>query len=211
MPFLARAFLTLLVVIDPVGLMPIFISLAGKYTPAQQDQIARRAVLVAGGILFIFALVGNWLLHYLGISLEAFQIAAGLLLLRIAVDMVFAQRERETAEEEQEAQLRNDISVFPLAIPLIAGPGTLASLLILTAEVGGDQWGLLAILAIVVVVLLIAYVVFRLSKRLAYTFGQTGINVITRVLGVFLTALAVQYIISGITVVLKDTINSIQI
>lgn len=101
MPFLARAFLTLLVVIDPVGLMPIFISLTEKYSPAQQDRIARQAVLIAGGILLIFALIGNWLLRYLGISIEAFQMAAGLLLLKIAVDMVFAQRERETSEEEQ--------------------------------------------------------------------------------------------------------------
>lgn len=207
MPFLARAFLTLFVVIDPVGLMPIFITLTGKYTPAQQDRIARQAVLVAGGILLMFALIGNWLLQYLGISLEAFQIAAGLLLLKIAVDMVFAQRERETAEEAQEAQLRDDISIFPLAIPLIAGPGTLASLLILTAEVAGHQLGLLMILAIVVVVLLIAYVLFRVSKRLAYAFGQTGINVITRVLGVLLTALAVQYVASGATVVLRNAIN----
>jgi multiple antibiotic resistance protein len=209
MPSLARAFLTLLVVIDPVGLMPIFITLTRKYTPAQQDRIARQAVLVAGGILLVFALVGNWLLRYLGISLEAFQIAAGLLLLKIAVDMVFAQRERETAEEEQEAQMREDISVFPLAIPLIAGPGTLASLLILTTEVDGHEWGLVMILGIVVVVLSIAYVLFRLSKRLAYIFGQTGINVVTRVLGVLLTALAVQYIASGVTVVLQSAMSSL--
>ncbi|MBW4526688.1 MAG: MarC family protein [Phormidium tanganyikae FI6-MK23] len=198
MPFVARAFLTLLVVIDPVGLMPIFMTLTGKYTPAQQDRIAQRAVIVAGGILVVFALIGNGLLRYLGISIEAFQIAAGLLLLKIAVDMVFAQRERETAEEEQEAYLRDDISVFPLAIPLIAGPGTLASLLILTTEVNGRSFGMVILLSVVVVVLGIAYIVFRLSKRLASAFGQTGINVVTRVLGVLLSALAVQYVLTGV-------------
>jgi multiple antibiotic resistance protein len=207
-PFIARAFLTLLVVIDPIGLMPIFITLTEKYTPEQQDQIARQAVIVAGGILIIFTLAGNWLLRNLGISMEAFQIASGLLLLKIAVDMVFAHRERETAEEEQEAQLREDISVFPLAIPLIAGPGTLASLLILSTELDNHELGLAIILAIVVVVLLIAYILFRLSKQLAQAFGQTGINVITRVLGVLLTALAVQYVASGVTVVLRDAIHS---
>jgi multiple antibiotic resistance protein len=208
MPFIARAFLTLLVVIDPVGLMPIFISLTVKYTPEQQDQIARQSVLVAGCILIVFALVGNWLLRHLGISFEAFQIAAGLLLLKIAVDMVFAQRERETSEEEQEAQLREDISVFPLAIPLIAGPGTLASLLILPAEVENHELGLAIIIAVVVLVLLITYVLFRLSKQLADAFGQTGVNVITRVLGVLLSALAVQYVTSGVTVVLQNAISS---
>ncbi|MBD2459561.1 NAAT family transporter [Oscillatoria sp. FACHB-1407] len=207
MSFLARAFLTLLVVIDPVGLVPIFITLAGKYTSAQQERIARQAVLIAGSILLIFALIGNWLLRYLGISIEAFQVAGGLLLLKIAVDMVFAHRERETAEEEQEAQLREDISTFPLAIPLIAGPGTLASLLILTSEADGHGSSLVAIMAIVVVVLAIAYLLFRLSKRLAFAFGKTGINVITRVLGVLLAALAVQYVVNGTTVVLKTALG----
>ncbi|MBW4443728.1 MAG: MarC family protein [Plectolyngbya sp. WJT66-NPBG17] len=208
MPFVARAFLTLLVVIDPVGLMPIFMTLTGKYTPAQQDRIAQRAVIVAGGILVVFALIGNGLLRYLGISIEAFQIAAGLLLLKIAVDMVFAQRERETAEEEQEAYLRDDISVFPLAIPLIAGPGTLASLLILTTEVNGRSFGMVILLSVVVVVLGIAYIVFRLSKRLASAFGQTGINVVTRVLGVLLSALAVQYVLTGVMSAAQLLINA---
>ena len=118
--------------------MPIFITLVGKYTPAQQERIARQAVLVAGIILLVFALVGNLLLRYLGISIEAFQVAGGLLLLKIAVDMVFARREREISEEEQEAHLREDISTFPLAIPLIAGLGTLASFLILTSKADGN-------------------------------------------------------------------------
>lgn len=201
MPFLARAFLTLLVVIDPIGLMPIFMSLTSKYSSAQKARIARQAVMVAGGILIVFALIGKGLLQYLGISIGAFQIAAGLLLLKIAVDMVFAQRERETAEEEQEAYLREDISVFPLAIPLIAGPGTLASLLILTTEIDGQRFGLLVLLSVVMVVLGIAYVVFRLSERLAIAFGQTGINVVTRVLGVLLSALAVQYVLNGLATV----------
>jgi multiple antibiotic resistance protein len=205
MAFFVKAFLTLFVVIDPVGLTPIFITLAGKYSPVQQVRIARRAVLVAGGILLVFALVGNWLLRYLGITIEAFQVAAGLLLLKIALDMVFAHRERETEQEEQEAQNREDISVFPLAIPLLAGPGTLASVLILTSDPGvqNHSFGVGMILAIAAFVLLIAYTLFCLSKQLAQTLGQTGVNVITRVLGILLAALAVQYITDGAIAAIK--------
>ncbi|MBD1849156.1 NAAT family transporter [Cyanobacteria bacterium FACHB-502] len=205
MAFLVKAFLTLFVVIDPVGLTPIFITLAGKYSAAQQVRIARQAVLVAGVILLVFALVGNWLLRYLGITIEAFQVAAGLLLLKIALDMVFAHRERETEEEEQEAQLREDISVFPLAIPLLAGPGTLASVLILTNDrsVQNHSFGVVVILAIAAFVLFIAYTLFCLSKQLAKMLGQTGVNVVTRVLGILLAALAVQYITDGATAAIK--------
>jgi len=211
LPLLIRAFLTLFVVIDPIGLLPIFISLTDRYSPTQQNRIARQAVLVAGIILLVFALIGNRLLGYLGISFEAFEIAAGLLLLKIAVDMVFAQRERETEEEEQEAQVRDDISVFPLAVPLLAGPGTFASLLILTSEVHGNNVGLGLILAIVVIVLGITYGVFGLSQPIATLFGQTGINVVTRLLGVLLAALAVQYIASGTSDVLTHALAASQV
>jgi len=207
-PFLIKAFLTLFVVIDPVGLAPIFITLAGDRPPEEQTQIARQAVLVASGILLVFALGGTLLLRYLGISLEALQIAAGILLFKIAVDMVFAQRERETTDEEKEAQMREDISVFPLAIPLIAGPGTLASLLILGHEGEVYAFGLAAVLAIATLVLLITFALLSLSTWLAQILGQTGVNVVTRVLGILLAALAVQYIADGTTVLLQTALVS---
>jgi len=197
-----RAFLTLFVVIDPIGLGPIFVTLAGNRSPKEQVRIARQAILVAGGIMLAFALGGPLLLGYLGISIEAFQVAAGVLLFKIAVDMVFAQRERETEVEEKEAQLREDISIFPLAIPIIAGPGTLASILILVNEANAYSFGLIIVLAIAGIVLLIAYTLLCLSARLARLLGQTGINVVTRVLGVLLSALAVQYIANGVVVLL---------
>lgn len=197
-----RAFLTLFVVIDPIGLGPIFVTLAGNRSPKEQVRIARQAILVAGGIMLAFALGGPLLLSYLGISIEAFQVAAGVLLFKIAVDMVFAQRERETEVEEKEAQLREDISIFPLAIPIIAGPGTLASILILVNEANAYSFGLIIVLAIAGIVLLIAYTLLCLSARLARLLGQTGINVVTRVLGVLLSALAVQYIANGVVVLL---------
>ena len=202
----AKALLTLFVVMDPVGLAPVFIALAGNNSPAEQRRMAQRAVLIAGGVLFAFALIGPALLGYLGISLDAFRIAGGLLLFKIAVDMVFAHRERETEEEKAEASLRNDISVFPLAIPLLAGPGAMTSVMILTAEAKAVSGGLSVILAAVVLVLLLAYAALLLSGQLAKMLGQTGVNVVTRVLGVLLSAMAVQYVADG---VLDFFINSL--
>lgn len=195
--FAVKTFLTLLVVMDPVGLVPVFVVLAGGREPAEQRRVALKAVLVAGGVLLAFALGGAWLLDRLDISLDAFRVAGGILLFRIAMDMVFAQHERETEEEEEEARARRDISVFPLAIPLIAGPGALASVMILSGEARAHRLGLAIVLAMALVVLVLSYAAFRLSALLARVLGQTGVNVVTRVLGVLLAALAVQYVADG--------------
>jgi multiple antibiotic resistance protein len=204
--FILRAFLTLFVVLDPIGLVPIFITLAGEYPPKVQIRIIRQAILVAGGILFIFALFGNQVLRYLGISIEAFQVAAGILLLKIAVDMVFAQHQRETKAEESEAQTRTDISVFPLGTPLIAGPGALASILVLQGEAGIYSFGTGIVLGITMVVLLLLYTSLAIAQTLTRWLGQTGINVISRVLGILLAALAVEYVSDGILALIKKTL-----
>lgn len=202
--FSLQAFLTLFVVIDPIGLVPIFMTLVGQQSPQQQARIAYQAVSAAGAIILAFALGGSFLLQYLDISLEAFQIAGGILLFKVALDMVFAQNERETKEEEQEAQLREDVSIFPLAIPLLAGPGTLASIVILSSQANAYPFGLVTILVVTAVVLAIAYAIFCLSRYLTNALGTTGINVVTRVLGMLLSALAVQYIANGSIVLLKE-------
>jgi multiple antibiotic resistance protein len=198
-----RSFLTLFVLLDPVGLAPLFLGLTGNRTPEQRKRIAVRAVSVAGGVLLLFGLGGSWLLSSLGISLDAFRVAGGVLLFRIAVDMVFAHLERETEEEESEARARQDISVFPLAIPLIAGPGALASLMILVGEAGTFTWGVPMVLGVCVVVLGLVYVALRVASPIAGVLGQTGINVVTRVLGVLLAALATQYVADGVRGLLR--------
>jgi multiple antibiotic resistance protein len=196
--FAARALLSLLVVVDPAGLVPAFISAAGTRSSETQRSIARRAVLIAGGILLAFALVGDQVFSYLGIQLGAIQIAGGILLFRIAMDMVFAQLRRETAEEQAEARSRPDISVFPLAIPLIAGPGTIVSVLILGSETRGDPGAFVVVLVAGAIVLGLALAFLLLARRLSELLGQTGINVVTRVLGLILAALAIQYVANGL-------------
>ena len=193
-----RAFLTLFVLLDPIGLAPLFLGLAGNRSTAERARIAKRAVLVAGGVLLVFAIAGSWLLTNLGISLGAFRVAGGVLLFRIAVDMVFAQLERETPEEASEARVRPEITVFPLAIPLIAGPGALACIMILAGEAHAFTWGLPMVLGVCVVDLALVLAGLHVAVRIAHLLGQTGINVVSRVLGVLLAALAVQYVADGV-------------
>ncbi len=202
--FFFKSFLTLFVVMDPVGLVPVFLGLAGDRPQKKQAQIALRAVLVAGGLLTFFFFFGQGLLGYLGISLDALKVAGGILLFRIATEMVFAQYERETEEERREALARADISVFPLAIPLIAGPGALASVLILGAEAGRVAWGPALVLLTAYFVLLLAYLFLRGAVLLRRALGRTGVNVVTRVLGLILAGLAVQYVAEGVKGLLQQ-------
>ncbi len=193
-----RVFVTLFVIVDPIGLTPIFMALAGDRDPEQQRHLARRTVLVAGGVMLTFALVGGPLLHHFGISLDAFRIAGGILLFRIAAAMVFATLQRETAEEKAEAMTRRDISVFPMAIPMMAGPGALASVMILAGEAEPVRFGVLIVLTGIAAIAALSYLAFRAAGPLGRVLGQTGVNVITRVLGVVLAALAVQYVADGV-------------
>lgn len=194
-----QTFLTMVVVMDPVGLAPVFISLAGSRPSFERRKIAIKAISVAAGIIFLFAFFGETLLHHLGISIYSFKIAGGILLFLIALDMVFARPSgaKETEEEEREAQSRQDPSVFPLAIPLIAGPGTLASIMILSTRASGHVLDILVVILVTVVVLALCYLALRLSGQIAKVIGLTGVHVVTRVLGVLLGALAVQYVADG--------------
>ena len=193
-----KSFLTLLVVMDPIALVPMYLGVSGTLGPDEHRQVARRSTIAAGIVLWLFTLVGGKLLATLGISLSAFRIAGGLLLFKIAVDMVFAQRERETEEEQAEAMAKEDISIFPLAIPLMAGPGAMASVMILAGE--GTllhPMGSGIVLACTSIVLVMCWAALRLAEGIAKVLGTTGINVVTRILGVLLAALAVQYVADG--------------
>lgn len=190
----------LLVVVDPLGIAPLFMALTRGETLAARRRIALRGTLIAGGILVTFALAGDMLLRALGIGMPAFQIAGGLLLFLLAVEMVFARHSgvRSTTEREQrEAQTKKDISVFPLAIPLISGPGALTSVLLMVGERGDDPVVIGIVLAVIVTVLLVTLASLLASARIMSFMGETGANVVSRVLGVVLAALAVQFVLNG--------------
>lgn len=190
----------LLVVVDPVAVAPLFAALTHGESVAAKRRIAIRGTSIAGGILVVFALAGGMLLDALGIGMPAFQIAGGALLFLLAVDMVFARHSglRSTTEREQrEAETKKDISVFPLAIPLIAGPGALTSVLLMVGEQGHDPFVIGTVLAVILLVLLVTLVSLLASARIMAFMGETGANVVSRVLGVVLAALAVQFVLNG--------------
>ena len=190
----------MLVVVDPVGIAPIFAALTHGESPDVRRRTAIRGTLIAGAILVVFALAGDTLLNALGIGMPAFQIAGGLLLFLLAVDMVFARPSgvrSPTAREQKEAEAKKDISVFPLAIPLIAGPGALTSVLLMVGEQGADPMVIGTVLAVILVVLSLTLLSLLFSIRIMAFMGETGANVVSRVLGVILAALAIQFVLNG--------------
>ena len=194
-----NAFVTLLVVVDPLGLAPLFVGLTRGRTEAYRREAAIRGTALAAAILFLFAFMGEWLLSALGIGVPAFRIAGGALLFLLSLDVIFARPSGARAVregEEARAEISEDISVFPLAIPLIAGPGSLTTVLLYTA--GGDILATATVLGVLLIVLMLTLASLLLASRVMNIFGETGANVFSRVLGVLLAALAVQFVLDGI-------------
>jgi multiple antibiotic resistance protein len=193
---LISAFVTLLVVIDPIGLGPIFLGLTGGMDEMTRRKIALQASIIAFCVLAGSALIGDWLLGQLGISLAAFRIAGGLLLFAIAFEMVFQRRaERKT---DQAGQPGTAIAAFPLAIPLMAGPGAITAMILLAGRLGREPVALTALIAIMGVMLLASYLVFLSATWLERLLGTQGQAVLGRLLGVLLAALAVQFVADGV-------------
>jgi multiple antibiotic resistance protein len=193
------AFVTFLVVIDPPGCAPIFAGLTTGATAQHRRSMAVRSVLIATGILLFFALLGEDLLRALGVSLSAFRVAGGIMLFLIALEMVFEKRteRREQRAEEVSAAKVEDVSVFPMAIPMIAGPGSIASVMLLTARSHGlDQT--LVVLGALAATLVLTLVALLLSGPLMRLLGNKMEAMITRLLGVILAALAAQVVLDGI-------------
>lgn len=194
--FLITAFATLFVVIDPPGLIPMFIALTPGMSSEQRRIIGARACMVAIAILTLFGLLGEAVLGFIGISMSAFRIAGGILLFLTALDMLFERRTQR--REGQAAVHEHDPSVFPIAIPLIAGPGAIATMILLVGESGGGWQGILTVHLVMIVVVLMAFLLFLIAGPLERALGRTGNVVITRLLGMLLAALSVQFVIDGI-------------
>jgi multiple antibiotic resistance protein len=193
------AFVTLFVVIDPPGCAPIFASLTSGAPATHRRAMAIRSVMVASGILFVFAVFGEAFLGALGVSLDAFRIAGGIMLFLIALDMVFEKRteRRENRAQDVMAQEHEDISVFPMGIPMIAGPGSIASAMLLTARANGPSESA-AVLGALAAVLLLTMLCLLIAGPLMKLLGYRLEAMITRVLGVILAALAAQFVIDGL-------------
>ncbi len=198
---LIKIFVVLFVVVEPLSLVPLFGSLTRGGSERYRRKMALKATFLAAIILLVFAFTGNWFLGAMGISLDAFKIAGGLLLFMISLDMVFARQSgvrSTTVREQEEARYKEDISVFPLAFPLIAGPGAMATLLLLVGEVRDDPLMFAGLIGILIFVLLLTLIFMLITPLVMRVLGVTGANVVSRLLGVVLVALSVQYVVDGI-------------
>jgi multiple antibiotic resistance protein len=196
-----QAFTTLFVVIDPLGLVPLLLALTVGVPAAERRRMALKGTLIATVILLGFALLGEPLLELLGIGLAAFRTAGGVMLLLIALEMVFARRtdrRSRSADELRDVGGHADISVFPLAIPLLSGPGAITSIMLLTARHEGDLAAQAVVLAMLLVVMGLCAVIFLFVDPLERLLGPTLTHVVSRLLGILLAALAVQYIFDGL-------------
>ena len=204
--YLISTFVTLFVVVDPIGLVPTFLAITQGLPISARRQIAVRASLIAAAILIGAAIIGDWLLTRLGISLPAFRIAGGLLLFSIASEMVFGVRiERQSRTAEQALEDVRHAAAFPLAIPLMAGPGAITATVLLAARTDARPLFLAALVAIIVAVIGLCLAVFLLASRIGPLLGTTPNVVLSRLLGVLLAALAVQFVIDGLRAVLSAT------
>jgi multiple antibiotic resistance protein len=202
--YLISAAVTLLVVVDPVGLAPTFLSVTTSLPREARRSVAMRAAVIAGAILAGAAVIGDWLLRQLGITLPAFRIAGGLLLFSIASEMVLGVRnERQSRDAEQaiEEHVRN-VAVFPLAVPLLAGPGAITATVLLAGQAALRPLYLAILVGVIAFIVVVCVVVFWLATGIAAVLGATGGMLLSRLLGVLLASLAVQYVIDGLRAVL---------
>ncbi len=195
------ALTTFFATVGPADLLLVYAALTRKNTPAERRIMALRGILVAGGILLFFAVFGDLMLRLFGITLPALRIAGGILLLLISIDMVFARHSGGTGttpEEENEAETREDISVFPLAMPLIAGPGSISAVILLTTGTEGFNLEWFVVVLALLLILTLSYLSMRVALPIQRLLGLTGLSVVSRVVGVLLAALSVQFLIDGI-------------
>jgi multiple antibiotic resistance protein len=201
--FFVTAFVSLFVTLDPIGNVPIFLSITPHNSEAERASMVTRAVLVVFIVLVVFALCGNLIFRFFGVTIEAFRIVAGLLLLKIAFDMMEAKpaRVRHTPEEDAEGAKREDVAIIPLAIPLLSGPGTISSVIALTGQAAKSPsvFPMFGILLLAIALnALIAFIALRSATPITRLLKETGMRVFTRVMGLILAAIAVQFVLTGI-------------
>jgi multiple antibiotic resistance protein len=197
--FALLAFSSLFVIVDPIAVVPAFLAMTPHDTPAQREHMARIASLVMAGVLVTFSLTGKFIFRFLGITLPAFQIAGSIILMLVALDMLRAQRSRvrETEEETEAGANKLDIAVTPLAIPMLAGPGAISTVILLHSQAVGVTQNLL-MLGCILAVSASAYVTFRLSATGARWLNPIAMKITTRIMGLLLAAVASQFMINAL-------------
>lgn len=209
--FAALAFSSLLAIVNPLSAIPIFLALTGDHHAAHRQATLRRAVLTGVLVLSAFAFLGTWILQFFGITTDAFRIAGGMLFVGIGSDMLAARRSRvkTTPSEEHEAEQKEDVGIIPLGLPTLAGPGAITTVMTLTAQAGDDPLARTSVYAAIVAVMAIAWGVLTVAPALLRRFGQTGLNVMTRLMGLLVMVIGVQFVINGVRNVAVDVLGSL--
>ena len=194
-----RILISLVVVLDPIGIVPLFLSMTSGYTPAERNRTAWVAALTVAVVLIVAAFVGDWLLAIFGIRIATFRVGGGILILLMAISMLHARVSGsvQTPEEAREAKDKDAIAVVPLAIPLMAGPGAISAVIIASHQPGGALH-LSVLSGIIVLVSALAWLALRLGAVIQPRLGRIGINVITRLMGLILAAVAIEFIVAGL-------------
>ncbi len=188
-----------LFIVDPIGVVPVFVAMTGRDSPEKCRAMALRACFTAGGVLTFFALFGTVIFKVFGVGLPAFRVAGGLLLMLTALDMLRAQRPstKTSAEETQEGSEQEDIAIVPLALPLLAGPGAIATVMVLMAEHGAGYEAAVPVIASIAITFALTYVVLRSANAVKRVLKTTGIAILERIFGLILAAIAVQFFFEG--------------
>lgn len=200
--YLTGAVVTLLFIIDPFAAVPVYVTLTERFSAEDQRIIRTKAVLIALGLLTLFALTGMKFFALFGITLPAFQIAGGILLLTLGLSQLNATKKKVSSEEQDEGLHRDDVSVFPLATPILAGPGAISTVILLTTE-ASSLLRLAELILAIVLCMGASYLVLRSSQFLVRVLGTTGLTLFSRLMGIVLTAIAVQFVLNGIAESLK--------
>jgi multiple antibiotic resistance protein len=207
--FALLCFTSLLAIINPLSAAPMYLALTAGYSPRQRRRTLRNAILTAFVVMMVFALLGGAIFQLFGITLDAFRIAGGVIFFGIGMDMLQARRTRgkTTEEEEREGMTRTEVGVTPLGIPMITGPGAITTVMVLMTRADTHlQQGI--VFGNILLVVLISWLVLALSPGLVRAMGQTGLNVMTRIMGLLVTVIAVQFIVDGLRPILTSIIRA---
>ena len=207
--FALLAFTSLLAIVNPLSAVPLFLAVTAGYDPVHRRRTLRVAVATSVAVLVAFGLLGTWILRFFGITTDAFRIAGGFLFIGVGSDMLAARRARNktTRTEEEDAELQEEVGIIPLAIPTLAGPGAMTTVITLTAQ-APTLATQVSVYGAIVVVMAIAWIVLTLSPALLRRFGRTGLNVMTRIMGLIVMVVGVQFVIDGVRTLLMELVRA---